>query len=87
MTYNQIKNRLLKHNWDVERAITQENNIKKQPHGVGTCLFEYKGRKYNSWELCKLSKLDDLRPQDITDRVNRRGWSIERAITQPKRKR
>ena len=87
LTYSQIKNRLLKYNWDAERAITQPNNIKKQPHGVGTCVFEYNGQTYNSWELCQISELEDLTPQDITDRINRKGWSVERAITQPKRKR
>lgn len=87
LTYHQIKNRLLKHNWDVERAITQPNNNKKQPHGAGTCVFEYNGKQYNSWELCQISEVEDLKPQDITDRINRRGWSVERAITQPKRKR
>lgn len=87
LTYLQIKNRLLKYNWDVERAITQSSNNKKQPHGIGTCIFEYNGKQYNSWELCQISKLEDLKPQDITDRINRRGWSVERAITQPKRKR
>lgn len=87
LTYNQIKSRLLKHHWEAERAITQSNKKKKQPKGVGTCLFEYKENIYNSFELCQISELDDLKPQDITDRINRRGWSIERAITQPKRKR
>lgn len=86
LTYKQIKNRLLKYNWDVERAISQPNDIKNQPQGRGTCKFEYNGCIYNSWELCQLSPLSDLTPQDITDRINRRGWSIERAITQPKRK-
>lgn len=87
LTYSQIKNRLLKYNWDAERAITQPNNNKKQPRGVGTCVFEYNGQLYNSWELCQISELENLTPQDITDRINRRGWSVERAITQPKRKR
>ena len=87
LTYSQIKNRLLKHHWNVERAIAQPSNSKNQPHGVGTCQFEYNGKIYNSWELCQISKIEDLTPQDITDRVNRRGWSVERAITQPKRKR
>lgn len=87
LTYNQIRTRLLKHNWEVERAITQSNKNKMQPKGIGTCLFEYDGNIYNSWELCKISPLEDLTPQDITDRINRRGWSVYRAITQPKRKR
>lgn len=87
LTYNQIKTRLLKHKWEVERAITQSNKSKKQPKGNGTCLFEYNGNVYNSYELCKISTVENLTPQDITDRINRRGWDIERAINQPKRKR
>lgn len=87
LTYNQIRTRILKYKWDIERALTQPNNKKKQPKGSGACLFEYNGEKYNSYQLCLLSPLDDLLPQDITDRINRRGWSIERALTQPKRKR
>lgn len=87
LTLSQIKNRLLKHNWDAQRAITQSNNIKRQPKGVGTCIFEYNGNTYNSYELCQLSNVVGLKPQDITDRINRKGWSVERAITQPKRKR
>lgn len=87
LTLSQIKNRLLKHNWDVERAISQANNTKKQPKGVGTCQFEYNGKTYNSYELCQISELENITPQDITNRINRRGWSVERAITQPKKKR
>lgn len=87
LTLNQIKSRILRHNWDAERAITQSNNKKNQPHGVGTCVFYYNGKEYNSWELCQISNVEGLTPQDITNRVNRRGWSVERAISQPKRKR
>lgn len=87
LTYKQIKTRLLKHNWNVERALTQPNDTKLQPSGVGTCLFEYKGKKYNSYELCKLSNVNDLKPVDITTRINKHGWTVHRAITQPKRKR
>ena len=86
LTYNQIKNRLLKYGWDIERAISQSSDKKLQPKGVGTCEFEYDGKIYNSWELCQISKIEGLTPQHITDRVNRRKWSVERAITQPLRK-
>lgn len=87
LTYKQIKSRLLKYHWDAERAITQPSTVKRQPRGVGKYLFEYNGKQYNSWELCQISNIKDLTPQDITDRINRKGWSVERAITQPKRKR
>ena len=87
LTYKQIKTRLLKHDWDVDRALTQSNSIKQQPHGTGTCLFEYKGKKYNSYELCLLSAVEGLTPMDITNRINNHGWTVERAITQAKRKR
>lgn len=86
LSYETIRDRILHHNWDVERAISQETNIKIQPHGVGTCVFEYNGKHYNSWELCQISNIEGLKPQHITDRVNRRGWSVERAINTPLKK-
>lgn len=81
-----IHNRICKHGWDVHRAITQPTNVKRQPHGIGTCRFEYNGKFYNSYELCQLSDIEDLTPLDITTRINKHGWSVERAITQPKKK-
>lgn len=83
LSYETIRDRILNHKWDVERAITQSNKSKLQPRGVGSCVFEYNGEKYNSWELCQISSIEGLTPQHITDRVNRRGWSVERAITTP----
>lgn len=87
ITSSIIRNRINKHGWDVERAITQPTNEKKQPHGCGTCLFEYMGKIYNSYELCQMSSIEGLTPLDITTRINKHGWSVERAITQPKKKR
>ena len=86
LTLNQIKDRLLNKNWDIERAITQPSNVKKQPKGLGKKIYEYKGKLYNSYELCLMSKIDNLTPFDITNRINHHGWSVEKAITQPKRK-
>lgn len=86
LTYSQIKNRLLKYDWDVERAITQSNNVKKQPVAVGERIYEYNGKKYNSYELCQLSQIEGLKPVDITTRINAHGWSVERAITVQKKK-
>lgn len=87
ITKQQIRNRILHHNWDVERALTQSPNKKLQPHGIKERTYEYNGVLYNTWELCQLSPLENLLPVDITTRVNKHGWSVERAITQPKRKR
>ena len=86
LTYTQIKDRLCR-NWNVERAISQSNNVKNQPFSVGTCKFEYQGKLYNSYELCQISSVEGLKPVDITTRINRHGWSVEKAITQPKKKR
>lgn len=86
LSYSQIKNRLLKYKWDPERAISQPANVKLQPSSVGTCKFEYDGKYYNSYELCQISVVPDLKPIDITTRINKHGWTVERAITQPKRK-
>lgn len=83
LTKDQIENRILGHNWDIERAISQPNNTKKQPKGTGSCLFEYNGKMYKSYELVELSPVKGLKPVDITTRINRHGWSVERAITQP----
>lgn len=87
ITYEQLKNRLLKHNWDVYRAITQPSNIKLQPSNIGEKIYEYDGRMYSSYELCQISKVDGLRPADITTRINQNKWSVEKAITTPKKRR
>lgn len=85
LSYKQIKTRLLHHNWDVERAITQPSNVKIQPFGLGEKIYEYNGKMYNTYELCQLSPYD-LSPVDLTTRINHHGWSVERAINQPKRR-
>lgn len=87
LTYSQIRTRINKYNWDIERALTQPSNIKKQPKGVGEKIFEYNGKKYNSYELTQISPIKDLTPFDITNRINKHGWSVEKAITQPKKSR
>ena len=86
LTDKDILCRINKHGWSVERAISQPKNIKKQPKGVGERIFEYRGKMYNSYELSQISSVENLTPFDITDRINHHGWSVERAITQPKRK-
>lgn len=87
LTKGQIKTRIMDHQWSAERAISQPNNVKKQPFGVGTCLYEYQGNTYNTWQLCQISPVAGLKPTHLTDRLNRRKWSVERAITQPLKKR
>lgn len=87
ITYRQFCNRIIKHKWDIERALSQSNNKKCQPNGTGERIYEYNGKKYNSYELCQISPLEDLTPFDITNRINHHGWSVEKAITQPKKKR
>ena len=41
----------------------------------------------NSYELTQISPIKDLTPFDITNRINKHGWSVEKAITQPKKSR
>ena len=51
-------------------------------------LFNYKGNKYTSKELAEIGKkngIENLTPGDITDRI-RSGWSIEDAVSKPKKK-
>ena len=86
LTTQKLYTRLNKHKWDVERALTQPLNVKKQPKGLGDRIYEYKGAMYNSYELSQMSNIENLTPFDITDRINHHGWSVERAISQPKRK-
>ena len=75
----------LSRGWDIERAITQPKNIKKQPFGIGERIYEYNGELYNSYELSKLSPYD-LKSSDITNRINHHGWTVEKAVNTPKKK-
>lgn len=85
LNQHDIFTRINKYGWDVERAITQPKNKKVQPKGVGTCKFEYGGEIYNSYELVQLSNVEGLTPLDITTRINKHGWTVEDAITKPKK--
>lgn len=73
--------------WSIERSITQSSKNKIQPCSVGKKIYEYQGNMYNSYELCQISPLSDLTIGDISSRINKHGWTVERAIIQPKRKR
>ena len=86
ISINNLRDRLSR-GWDVERAISQPTNKKKQPKGVGERIYEYNGVLYNSYELSEISEVEGITPFDITDRIKHHGWSVERAISQPKRKR
>lgn len=86
LTKDNLINRLSR-GWSIERALTQSKETKLQPKGIGERVYEYNGELYNSYELTQISPIDDLTISDITTRINKHGWSVERAITQPKRKR
>ena len=73
----------LSNGFSVERAISQPTNVKIQPKGVGERIYEYNGKIYNSFELTQISKVEGLNISHITSRINSKGWSVERAITQP----
>lgn len=86
ITDKDILCRVNKHGWDVQRAITQPKNVKKQPQGVGDRIYEYNGKMCNSYELWQLRNVDELTVFDITNRINHHGWSVEKAISQPKKR-
>lgn len=82
LTKKIIKSRLSK-GWDTERAITQPDNIKLQPCGVGDKIYEYNGKMYNSYELYLNRKNKNISQSQIVNRINFCGWSVEDAITIP----
>ena len=72
--------------WDIERALTQPRGVKKQPFGIVEKTYEYNGKMYNTYELSQIHPELHLTSTDIGCRINKHKWSIERAITQPKRR-
>lgn len=86
LTVSQLHLRLVKHGWSIERALTQPLHTKKAKKGVGDRIYEYKGKMYNSYELTQISPVKGLTIGNITCRINHHGWSVERAITTPKKK-
>lgn len=86
-----LLNRITHCHWDIERALTQPKNKKKQPFGCRNknreCLYEYNGSFYKTHELLSFSNVKGLTVHDITTRINKEGWSVEDAITKEKKKR
>ena len=76
-----ITNRINHHGWDIEKALT---NPKKKMNQK----FKYKNNLYTSKELQQIAKENgvDITYHDITDRINKGGWSVEKAVTTPKKK-
>ena len=85
ITYEQIKSRLSK-GWSVERAITQSNKTHNVVNDRWGYKWEYKGKLYTTKELAEISPVEDITSDDIVRRINTHGWSVERAVEQPKRK-
>lgn len=83
LTPTNIVSRINRHHWDVERAITQPKNVKKQPMGNNGFLYEYNGKKYKGFELAQISPIEGITGEVITNRINNHGWSVERAISTP----
>jgi hypothetical protein len=83
-------NRVDKLGWDIDRALTQPKNVKLQPPGCRgkdrECLYEYNGKIYKTYELVAMSDVEGLNVGDITCRINQLGWSVEDAITKPKKR-
>lgn len=82
----QFYTRVLSLNWDIDRALSQDNNKKKQPFGVGERHFLYEGKMLNSYELWKRRKCKELTSYIIAQRINQKNWSIEDAISKPMKK-
>lgn len=58
---------------------------KQRPKGVGDRIYEYNGKMYNTYELSQISSVEGITPFDIANRVHKHHWSVEKAITQPKK--
>lgn len=76
MTGHDITNRVNYHGWSIEDALNTPLIHKNQ-------TVNYNGIEYTYKELADMSSVDDLLPSDINFRL-KRGWDIERALTQPK---
>ena len=76
-----ITNRINHHGWDIEKALTKPKKKMNQK-------FKYKNKLYTSKELQQIAKENgiDITYHDITDRINKGGWSVEKAVTTPKKK-
>ena len=82
LTYDQVRSRI-SNGWDIERALTQPNNVKKQPKGIGERKYFYNGKWCNSYDLFLMRKDERIMQSDIVSRIERSGWSIEDAISKP----
>ena len=71
-----ITTRINHHGWDIEDAISKPKMKKDY-------TYEYNGKRYTAKELLKFSNVDGLTVGNIYSRINKYGWDIERAITQP----
>ena len=71
-----ITTRINRHGWSVEKAITQ-------PKKKRDIVYEYNGKKYTSKQLAELSPFPNITHHTITDRINRAGWTVEKAIFTP----
>lgn len=75
LTTHDITTRL-SHGWSVEEVLTKPLITKNQ-------LFEYCGKKYTAKELVDISNVSGITAEILLTRLNKHGWSVERAITQP----
>ena len=83
LTAGLLNNRIRRHKWDIERALTQPLDVKMQPNGVGDKIYYYNNKWMNSYELWLIRKDKNISQFNIVDRINHHGWSIEDAITKP----
>lgn len=83
LSKNELRSRIFKHGFDLERALNQPKGKKKQPY---TKLYEYNGKMYTTKELADMSPWD-LYPSQIRDRIDNKHFTVERAVMQKPRKR
>ena len=78
LSAHDITNRINYHHHTVEEAISTPRIDKNQK-------VEYNGELFTYRELADISTVNGLLPGDIRNRI-KKGWDVERAITQPKNK-
>ena len=77
ITYHDLTTRINHHGWDIDKALSKEKTRRNT-------LYAYNGNEYTISELLTLSNVEGLTIHDLNNRINRRGWDIHRALTQPK---
>lgn len=76
ITAHDITTRVNHHGWDLDEAMHRKKMNKNQ-------MFEYNSILYSAKELAAMSSVEGITEEHILSRINKHGWDVERAITQP----